>query len=262
MPGDFEVILSTKMDEQIKLLWERLRSELQIQTITITENVTASVNQTLENKLKPIIEENQALKEEIGTLKSRVQTLEKETRKSNVILHGIPEKEGNRDELLKIVLDTLNNMSKKADINEWDKWEISDITRIGRRTEKKTRPILIKLTLAWRKIELLRNKKHFMDNIYATDDFPKNVIEKRKELKTKLEEEIKKGNIAYIRYDRLIIKNKEETNEKRKRSPSQSPKILSGTPESQTKAPNKLSKTNAFSYMRARSNSNKDSIGK
>ncbi|KAL0849608.1 hypothetical protein ABMA28_013867 [Loxostege sticticalis] len=53
---------------------------------------------------------------------------------------------------------------------------------------------------------------------------------KRKELKEKMEEEIEKGKVAYIRYDKLIVK--EAPNEKRKRSPTQSPKTMPGTSES------------------------------
>ncbi|KAL0830991.1 hypothetical protein ABMA28_001879 [Loxostege sticticalis] len=45
-----------------------------------------------------------------------------------------------------------------------------------------------------------------------------------------MEEEIEKGKVAYIRYDKLIVK--EAPNEKRKRSPTQSPKTMPGTSES------------------------------
>lgn len=124
-----------------------------------------------------------------------------------------------------------------------DKWEISSVKRIGLKSTSKNRPILVSLTLKWRKILLLKNNKKFEQGTYVTEDFPKEVIEKRKELKIKLVEAIKNGKTAKIHYDELIIKDKPK--EKRKRSPSASPKILSKQWDS-TKNPSKVNKTNVF----------------
>lgn len=66
---------------------------------------------------------------------------------------------------------------------------------------------MITVTLVWRKIELLKNKKLFPENIYITEDFPKEVLLKRKELRKQKEEEIINGKIAFIRYDNIIIKD-------------------------------------------------------
>lgn len=230
------------MDEQMLLLWSKFKEELHLQTSVITQKVTASVSETIEEKLKPIIEENQTLKNEVRTLKTKIQHLEKEARKNNIILHEIPETESNNQELMNNVLGVLNNLSKKSNINEWDIWEISQATRLGKKKENKTRPILLRLTLEWRKIEILKNNKQFPEKIYATQDFPKEVLDKRRELKIQLAEETKNGKTAFIRYDKLIVKDKVE---KRKRSPSKS---TESTPTSNGKkeAPSKLCKTSNF----------------
>ncbi|KAL4712349.1 hypothetical protein ACJJTC_001510 [Scirpophaga incertulas] len=80
------------------------------------------------------------------------------------------------------------------------------VRRLGKKVDGQIRPVLISLTLNWRKLEILKNKKSFPENIYVTEDFPKDVLTKRKDLKKIAEEEKAKGNVAYIHYDKIIIK--------------------------------------------------------
>lgn len=242
------------MEEQIKILFEEMKQELQKQVTIMTENVTKTISATMDEKLKPLVEENKALKQEITTLKNKVQILEKQSRRNNIILHGIAETEKNITELMELVVENLNK--NKAKLENFDKWEISRVQRLGNKNDKNMRPILISLTLAWRKIELLTNNKMFPENVYITEDFPKDVLVRRNELKAKLKEEINKGKIAYIRYDKLIVKNK--ISEKRKRAPSTSPKNIDADKidiQEKTTPVAKFSKVDAFEKMRKRSTS-------
>lgn len=78
----------------------------------------------------------------------------------------------------------------------------------------------------------------------------------RKELKVKQLEEIKKGKIAFIRYDRLVVKDRTYTakeGEKRKRMPTDSPTQQDN--ENVLKAPSKINKTNLLGLTRQRTNS-------
>lgn len=243
--------LQEMIKEQMKLLWTGLRVEMQQQTVEITQNVTTALSKTFEEKLEPLMEENKKLKEEIISLKTKTYFLEKENRKANVIIHGIAEQEKDNNHLMDLVITTLNSMSEKAKIREWDNWEVSKVTRIGRKNENRARPVLVKLILEWRKTEVLKNNKHFPKDVYATDDYPKEVLEKRRELKVKVKEETEKGNIAYIRYDKLIIKDK-ENNEKRKRQPSTPPADRLAMADI-NKAPNKVTKTNILQGARSSS---------
>ncbi|XP_063618245.1 uncharacterized protein LOC134791133 [Cydia splendana] len=60
--------------------------------------------------------------------------------------------------------------------------------------------------------------------IYMKEDYSKEVLEKRKQLQSQVEEEKKKGNIAFLVHDKLVVKKpKENTREKRKREESKSP---------------------------------------
>ena len=250
------------MDKQLELLLEKMenmnknmnvmKEDIKRQIYSQTEKLTSDLASTIDKKLKPILEDNHMLKDQISTLKNKVRSLEKEARKNNIILHGIKETEKNNYDLQNLVLDTFNAVCKTAGLDAFDKWELSDAYRLGKMQNDKQRPIIIKLTLAWRRLEILKNNKNFPTDIYVTEDFPKDVLNTRKELKYKLKEELKKGNKAMIRYDQLIINGKVDSNftkEKRKRSPSKTPthtSINDGVPQ---KAPNKINKTNAFEFM-------------
>lgn len=263
-------ILLKHINENMNKKINEIKEEFAIQTNNLTTNIVI----TIEEKLKPLIDENKKLKKEIEVLHNKVHSMEKEVRKNNVILHGIEETEKNNLELLQVVLTTLNEVAKDGGLENFDKWEISEVRRLGKKEDKKRRPILLKLTLAWRRTEILKNNKKFPKNIYATEDIPKDILIIRKELKIKQQEEIKKGNLAIIRYDKLIIKEnpkqsnresslkdkqleRDNTETKRKRSPTKSPP-RSGTKRYETGpvAPSKINKSYDIFRHRANSTSN------
>lgn len=102
--------------------------------------------------------------------------------------------------------------------------EISNVFRLGRQTENKNRPVLVSITTQWKKHLILKNKANLPSGINVKEDFSKETLEKRKQLQPQVEEEKKKGNIAYIKFDKLIvIKPKDNAREKRKRETSSSP---------------------------------------
>lgn len=235
------------MDAQMQTLLEILKEEMKLQTQTITE----SLSKTIDEKMKPLREENEKLKKEVETLKTKVHILEKDARKNNVILHNVDELETSHRELIELVVETLNKLSLNANIEKWDIWEISKAQRLGKKGDK-NRPILITVTLTWRKIEILKNNKKFHDKIYATEDYPREILMKRQELKEKMQEEIKNGKTAYLRYDKLIVK--ETPKEKRKRSPTQSPNNAENPPITPVnRQPPKKNKVDAYALLRSSS---------
>lgn len=253
------------MDKQMETLFEKIKQEMEKQITSLTSKI--------DKKLEPVLEENRELKKEVSFLKSKITSLEKATRKNNFVLHGVIENEKGTTGLLDLVLEILNILNQNTKSDKWDKWEISHVQRLGAKRERKNRPILVTVTLAWRKIEVLRNNKHLPDKIFATEDYPKEVLQKRKDLKLKMKEEIEKGNIAYIRYDKLIVKeaNNEMINQpttssvtmfsNKNQSPQNQPtkRILSESPElprsgnqdapKSNKQPIKKNKTNIKNYV-------------
>lgn len=251
------------MEKQMDLLWSRLKEELQKQTEIIAATVNETITTTIEEKLKPIKKENEALKNKVEVLSSKIQGLELENRKNNVIIHGVEEGKDNHTGLMEVVLEILNEVDKTQIKHEWDRWEISKAHRIGKKCQGKDRPIKITLTLGWRKAELLKNRSNFPQGIKITEDFPKEILASRKALIPKLIEARESGKYAIIKNDRLIIREKSETGknkEKRKRAPSSPlstpPNNFSRAHEQAKGSQNrKISKINPFEEMRNRTNS-------
>ncbi|XP_061725389.1 uncharacterized protein LOC133531275 [Cydia pomonella] len=96
------------------------------------------------------------------------------------------------------------------------------------------------------------NKKK-LKNAYAAEDYPKEVLDRRRELYSKLEEEREKGKYAFIKYDKLVIKEGKPGNEKRKREASSSPNVTEQPRKQQSTT--KTHRLNAFDVMRNRCNS-------
>lgn len=233
------------MEGQFKILFDQMKIEMEKQTDTIFEKMN--------EKLEPLIEDNKIMKNKIEMLEKKIDYLEKEKKKNNILLFGLEEKESSSLELLQEIKKKI-----KSDLNiTLDANDVSKVYRIGLRNADKIRPALIGFTNSWKKTEILKMRKSLKD-VYVTEDFPREILEKRRELKPKLIEERAKGNIAYIKYDKLVVKegNSNPNNEKRKRDPSTSP----ANQNQAKKAVNRTSATkemrkNAFDLMRSKSNS-------
>ncbi|CAH0405407.1 unnamed protein product [Chilo suppressalis] len=237
------------MDKQMQLLWAKMKEEMEKQQEKQTQIIKETISKTIEEQLSHIRKENEVLKEEVATLRSKVKILDIEARKTNLILHGVEENETNNTELMKQVLELLNDLNKSQNAtHEWDKWEISKLHRIGKKVQNKNRPIKIVFTLVWRRNEILTNKKHLPKGIYITEDLTKEEMDLRKSLYAKLKEARVSGKYAYIKHGKLIIKDQQES-EKRKRAssspPSTPPNSFSKVQEEDiVKQPTKFSKIN------------------
>lgn len=228
--------------DSLQKLFEQVKLEMSKQTKEIVAQ--------LDEKLVPLTREIQELRLENETLKEKIYYLEKHKRVNNIILYGLHESENSIKTLIQLVKkkfkDDLNILVEDRDINT--------IYRIGKRDKQKEkgRPILISFVNNWKKSEIMKNKNKLNNNVYASEDYPKDVLNRRRELLPKLEEERKKGNYATINYDRLIVKDGKSGNVKRKRDSPASPSISEQPRKQQT---TKANRRNAFDLMRNRSNS-------
>lgn len=240
------------MSVEMLQLFQMMKIELEKQTTTITQNITDTLMQTIDTKIQPLLEENKQLKSEVQTLNRKVKYLEEMNKKNNIILHGVKETETNHTELLNIIKDTLQKINIKIQNFEIDKYY-----RLGKKQDNsKIRPILIAFTSYQTKVEVMKNKTKLPHKTFLTDDLSKETLQLRKILQQQLKEEREKGNEAFIKHNKLIIKGKPEV-EKRKREISMSPKNIQkqmdSTERINSTAPIKMHKTDAFAYMRARS---------
>ncbi|XP_063364563.1 uncharacterized protein LOC134653153 [Cydia amplana] len=236
------------MEAQFEKYFAKMQKEMQIQTDLITARITDKIDE----KLKPIIEQNETLKKKVEQLEKKIEFMENEKRSNNLILHGLQEGEKTTTELIKNVqekfLTELNISIEAVDINK--------IYRIGKNKKgEKPRPTLLSFVSGWKKMEILKNKSKSKE-LQLTEDYSKEILEKRKALIPQLIEERKKGNVAYIRYDKLIIQDNANTKDSRKRELSISPSTNTQAKKQQTSTSSMNNKTNAFDLMRARSSSN------
>lgn len=220
--------------------------QMKIEMSKQTEDIMARMDE----KLVPFRLEMQELRSENEKLREKIHNLEKQKRFNNLILYGVKETETSTANLIETI-----KTKFKDDLNiSFEDRDVNMVHRIGKNTtnNRRERPILLSFVNLWKKNEIVANKKKFK-NLYVSEDYPKEILDMRRELLPKLEEERKKGNYAYINYDKLVVKQGKPGNEKRKREPSNSPKEIEHHHKHQLLA--KTNRKNAFDMMRNRSNS-------
>lgn len=235
------------MENQLELLFDKITEKMAIQTKEITESVTKSIMKTLEEKMAVVLDENKELKNKVNTLENKIKYLEEEKRRNNLILFGVKESEqtGSLIDYIRTVIERETNITIHPH-------EINNAYRLGAK-EKPVRPLLVSFTSTWKKNQILRSKKNYTPGFYIKEDYSKEILEKRKTLIPELIQLRESGKIAYIKKDTLIVKDKKEINDaKRKRDQIESP---NKSPQQSVKlAPKKINKTNIFNYV-ARSRS-------
>ncbi|KAF9407668.1 hypothetical protein HW555_012385 [Spodoptera exigua] len=235
-----------------------MKIEMQSQTTELKQSITKSIMDKIDEKLIPLVEENKNLKNKVEKLEKEVEVMKRAEKKNNIVVFGLEEKETSTLELLKEFKKHLNQ-----DLNiKIEDYEINKIYRLGtkNRENNKPRPVLCSFVSNWRKNEIIKNKKSLI-KINISEDYSKEVLEKRKALQAKLAEEKKKGNVAYLKYDKLVVIEGKINQDKRKREASTSPTAYHPlSPSNQHKkqqiiASIKANRTNVFDMMRNRSNS-------
>ncbi|XP_022819894.1 uncharacterized protein LOC111353298 [Spodoptera litura] len=252
------------MEGQFQILFDKMKIEIQSQTTELKQSITKSIMDKIDDKLIPLVEENKNLKIRVEKLEKEIEVMKRVEKKNNIIkennivVFGLEEKETSTLELLQEFKKHLNQ-----DLNiKIENYEINKIHRLGAKNREinKPRPVLCSFVNNWRKYEIIKNKKNLI-KINISEDYSKEVLEKRKGLQAKLAEERKKGNIAYLKYDKLVVIEGKMNQDKRKREASTSPTAYHPlSPSNQPKkhqiiASIKANRTNVFDMMRGRSNS-------
>lgn len=241
------------MEDQFQLLFDKMKNEMQKQIMELKDSITNSILERMDDKLQPIIEENKNLKTTLETLENEIESLKRGKKQNNLLIFGVKEDEKSTQELLQKV--------RKIFITDLhihlEEYEVNKIYRIGKeKSNDKPRPILFSFVNEWKKNEIIKVKKNLKD-VYITEDYTKAVLEKRKLLQAQLKEERRKGNIAYLKFDKIIIRenNNNTFNDKRKREMSSSPQDNTQPKKQQTLKPSTNNRLNAYDLMRFKTNS-------
>lgn len=166
--------------------------------------ITKNINEHTDRKFTAIQGEIDSIKKNSADQDKRILELEKHIRYRNILFFAVDEGEKTYEELeIKILRIVTNDMNTTC-----TKHELEMVKRMGRKSENKIRPIVATFTTYGTKIAILKNK-HFLKekSIYVKEDYPQQILEKRKELQDQMQKERNDGKIAFLRYDRLIVRD-------------------------------------------------------
>ncbi|XP_052742269.1 uncharacterized protein LOC128198868 [Bicyclus anynana] len=186
------------------------RLEIRATGKNVTEKVTENINKMLEEKFLVWEEKHENLRKVVENQEKRIYFLEKQERKRNLVIFGIEETETSYENLERNIINWADQyFSIKLNYSD-----IQEVKRIGKKGVR-PRPTIVSFTTLGIKINILKNRYALKNTSYnVKEDYPKYVLEKRKELQEQVQLEREKGNKAIIKYDKLIILSK--NNPKRK----------------------------------------------
>lgn len=154
-------------------------------------------------ELRQVKGENRRLKERVDEQGEKINSLEREVRKKNLIIKGILDKE---DEKEGETRDKVSAVIQKIGVNFDTKEDLDEVRRIGKYNPQKKRPVLIKLTKEATRVRILRNTKVLKGTeIWIDEDYPKEVQEERRRLIPHMKEARERGYRAQLRYNKLIV---------------------------------------------------------
>lgn len=193
-----EILLALKtiqkdLDEQ--------KSEIRKSTTMVTEQVTQNIHKILDEKFSKLQDQHNILKEKVDNQEKRIYFLEKQARQRNLVFFGIDENESPYDNLQNNVVSFIRNYFS----TELELRDIQEIRRIGIKGDR-PRPIVVTFSTLGLKIKILKEKGSLKDTqYYVKEDYPLQVLQKRRELQEQAKIEKEKGNNVRIKYDKLVI---------------------------------------------------------
>lgn len=210
--------------ESLQEVLEKIQRDLAEQKESIRNlehNITTNINQNIDQKFTFMEQKTQELEKQVVQQQKTIDNLERQLKTKNVIFFGVEETEQSYEELQENMLETINNVMKI----DCRRSEIENIRRLGPKREK-TRPVIVTLTTVGKKINILKNNKTLKEsNIYVKPDYPKSVLQKRKDLQEELKKRRELGEQVALRYDKIVTvkRNEAKQNRTQKRELSESP---------------------------------------
>lgn len=193
---------------------ESLRKEMNEKSDQLKKEVIDTLNtnmKKIEEDVTTLKQENENLKEKLEKQDQRIRALEKEINNNQLVIHGLEELETPECNLEK----TLTNFFQKIMKINFEEGSIEKATRLGPKKEG-NRPIKVTIKSVKTKDLVMANRKQLKGSaIYISENYPKEVLETRKKLVPELKKLRNEGKTAYINYDKLVVKDKHNSNSKR-----------------------------------------------
>lgn len=177
------------------------RTEIRKSGENVTKQVTLNINKILDERFAIWEGKHEKLKEKIENQEKRIYFLEKQARQRNIVFFGLEEKEKSYDNLQDIIINFINERFT----TKLESRDIQEIKRIGKPGER-PRPVIVTFATLGIKINIFKQKVILKDTqYYMKEDFPQQVLVKRRELQEQAKIEKEKGNIVKIKYDKLVV---------------------------------------------------------
>ena len=148
------------------------------------------------------------IKADMDAIKNPLDYIENQSRRNNLKFEGIPETAGENwsqteDKIRDLITTKLQLQGREV--------EIERAHRIGKPNPNRNRPVVVKFLKFKERSDILANSKKLKNTeYYIKEDFSDRVQNIRNNLWPKVKEERAKGNIAYISFDRLVVKPRQE----------------------------------------------------
>lgn len=218
--SNFKAFVCTILDTSSKRIGELLkdlqdlRTSLQFTQKEVDElKTTCKGTQSICKSQESDIER---LAESMLILDAKSDSLDSQARRANLIMDGIPEaeKENNlvsEEKVLKIIEEKLNLDPKIIGVEQAMRAGKVNISSDG--TQGRPRPVIVRFHRIKDRDTVLRNARKLKGtSIFINEDYPETVRQKRKELLPKMKEARERGDYAFLRYDKLIIRQGEKKN--------------------------------------------------
>lgn len=173
--------------------------------LEMKEDIKNTINNNINEKFTSLELKNELLEKKLDEQSTKIYNLERQCRRKNLVFFGLEEEEKSYHQLEEIIINAINNYLKIP----CDRSNIEAVRRLGKRGEK-IRPVVVTFSTLGYKIKIQTSKKHGLKNTqyYIKEDYPIDILNKRKELQAQVQKEKEAGNTAFIKYDKLIVLNK------------------------------------------------------
>ncbi|KAI5728665.1 hypothetical protein M8J77_019255 [Diaphorina citri] len=144
------------------------------------------------------------INEKLDKQDSRINKLEKEARKRNVIIYGMNEGPHESFMDLKSKINWILNVKMELGIRGE---EIDEFFRLGKKNEeKRNRPIIVKMISSWRKSEIMMSKRKLIGTkIFIENDLSEEEILEKRNMIAEMKNLKAKGHEAYIKGKSLVV---------------------------------------------------------
>ena len=197
---------------------DKLREDVKGIKYTLEQMPLESVYERLEkleNKITDFESEMQALHRDNKSLQQRIIDIDGQSRRSNLILDGIPEASPAEKETFNDCIKKVQDVFTKMGVSEPQQIRFERCHHLGPAqrptppgaTPPKPRPIIFKFHYFGDRQRVWSAKKELKEtDFFIREDFPKEVVERRRQLLPIQKAAVSQGHESYLIVDKLHIK--------------------------------------------------------